>query len=325
MQEQESGPDRTARSDSDPDGGAGSGDGNRTGDREERDEHGATTETSTVERGFVETNGIETYYERRGEGPPVVFVHGMVMSNTMWDAQVEALADEYTTVAYDVRGHGRTGGSDVGSYSIPLFAEDLDALLTALDVERPVLCGTSMGGAVAQAYAAAHPGNVAGLVLADTFPAGDLPLAGRLAFANIRFLGWLQRYVDYRRLNRVQMRVGNLLSPGWAGDEVTVQDLVESDPRIASDEFRKIARATAAFPGSDLDLSAVTAPALVLYAENAPAGMQGMASGIRDGLANADVEVDVVPDAGHAVNLDNPEFFEEAVRAFLARGHGDAA
>ena len=309
MQEQESGPDRTARRDG----------------SDARNEEGAATGTGTVETGFVETNGIETYYERRGEGPPVVFVHGMVMSTTMWGAQVEALADGYTTVAYDVRGHGRTGGSDVGSYSMELFAEDLDALLTALDIEQPVLCGVSMGGAVAQAYAAAHPEEVAGLVLADTFPAGPLPLAGRLAFANIRFLGWLQRYVDYKTLNRVQMRVGNRLVPGWAGDEVTVQDLIETDPRIASEEFRKIARATATFPGSDLDLSAVTAPVLVLYAEHAPPGMSEMASGVRDALSGADVELTVVPDAGHAVNLDNPEFFNGAVRAFLERVHGDAA
>ena len=279
---------------------------------------------SSVERGFVETNGIETYYERRGEGPPVVFVHGMALSTTSWAAQVEALADEYTTIAYDVRGHGRTGGSDVETYSVELFAEDLDALLAALGVERPVLCGLSMGGAVAQAYAAAHPEAVAGLVLADTFTAGPLPLAGRLAFANIRFLGWLQRYVDYKRLNRLQMRVGNRLSPGWAGDEVTVQELVEADPRIPSDEFGKIARATAMVPESDVDLSAVTAPALVLYAENAPGGMREMASAVRDALPNADVELVAVPDAGHAVSIDNPAFFEEAVRAFLDRVHGGA-
>jgi pimeloyl-ACP methyl ester carboxylesterase len=113
--------------------------------------------------------------------------------------------------------------------------------------------------------------------------------------------------------------------PGWAGDEVTVQDLIETDPRIASEEFRKIARATATFPGSDLDLSAVTAPVLVLYAEHAPPGMSEMASGVRDALSGADVELTVVPDAGHAVNLDNPEFFNGAVRAFLERVHGDAA
>jgi pimeloyl-ACP methyl ester carboxylesterase len=58
----------------------------------------------------VRTNDIETYYERRGEGPPVVFVHGAIVDHSQWDPQLDALSGDYTTVAYDVRGHGRTGG-----------------------------------------------------------------------------------------------------------------------------------------------------------------------------------------------------------------------
>lgn len=207
----------------------------------------------------------------------------------------------------------------MAEYSIQLFAEDLHVLLSELGIERPVLCGASMGGAIVQAYAAAHPENVAGLVLADTFPAGPLPLTGQLAFANIRFLGWLQEYVDYRWLNRLQMRLGNLVSPGWAGDEVTVQELIASAPRIPSTEFRKIAQATADFPGSGLDYAAVTVPALVLYAEHAPPGMSAMAERLSESLVNADVDLAVVPDAGHAVNVDNPAFVGGAIRGFCHR------
>jgi pimeloyl-ACP methyl ester carboxylesterase len=282
--------------------------------------HEADRPGATLEAGYVETNGIRTYYERRGNGPPVVFVHGVVMSTTMWARQLATLSDEFTTVAYDVRGHGRTGGSPVEPYSIALFAEDLDALLTALDIERPVLCGLSMGGAVVQTYAARHPERVAGLVLADTFTPG--PLAGRLAFANIRFLGFLGRYVDYKRLNRLQMWVGNRLASGWAGDEVTVQTLVDSDPRLPSHEFSKVTRATAAFPATDLDCSGVTAPVLVLYAAHAPAGAREMAVAVADAFPNAPVERVAVPDAGHAVNLDNPSFFDRTVRAFCRRVAG---
>ena len=87
--------------------------------RPHEDEGGADGRPSTgqssgaeVERGTVRTNGVETYYERRGDGPPVVFVHGMFMDTAMWEAQAEALSDDFTTVTYDVRGHGHTGGSD---------------------------------------------------------------------------------------------------------------------------------------------------------------------------------------------------------------------
>ena len=266
---------------------------------------------------FVRTDDVETYYVSRGDGPPIVFVHGMIMSTAMWEPQLNALDDAFTTIAYDVRGHGHTGGSDRSRYSIELFAEDLDALLEALDVDRTVVCGLSMGGAIAQAFAATHPEKVAGLVLADTFPTGRLPPLGRAAMANIRFLARLDRFVDYKTLNRWQLQVGNWLLPGVSGDLVTVQRIVDEGPTIPHDEFVKIADATAAFPKSDVDLSAVTAPALVLHGEHLPTANEETTRRLVDQLSNCDVTVRVVPGSGHASSIDNPEFFNAALREFL--------
>ena len=281
-----------------------------------RDQHGAAAET-----GFVETNGIETYYERRGEGPPIVFVHGTLMSTTAWDAQVEALSDEYTTIAYDVRGHGRTGGSDVESYSFDLYAEDLHALLGALDVRKPVLVGLSGGGCIAQVYAARHPENVAGLVLSDTFTTGPLSLSGRLLFANLRVFGLLDRVVRYTTLNRIQLRVANRFAPGSGGDGMTTQRLIEEAPTISHREFVKITDAMAGFPASDFDGAEITAPTLVLYGEHTPATFRAMHARVPEGLPNATVEVQVVPGGGHASNIDSPQFFTEAVRGVLTQVH----
>jgi pimeloyl-ACP methyl ester carboxylesterase len=60
----------------------------------------------------VRTGDVETFYENRGVGPVVVFVHGMVLNADQWAPQVDALSDGYRTIAYGVRGHGRTGRSD---------------------------------------------------------------------------------------------------------------------------------------------------------------------------------------------------------------------
>jgi len=117
----------------------------------------------------VQTNDVETYYERRDEGPPVVFVHGATVDHSQWDPQWDALSDDYEIIVYDVRGYGRTGGSPRGHYSIDLFADDLLVVLDALDIESAVLCVLSMGGCIAQVSATRHPDRVAGLVLADTF------------------------------------------------------------------------------------------------------------------------------------------------------------
>ncbi|WP_396612158.1 alpha/beta fold hydrolase [Haloferax sp. S1W] len=269
-----------------------------------------------VTRGTVRTGDIETYYERRGDGPPIVFIHGMFMSTTEWVPQVEALEDDFTTISYDVRGHGHTGGSDRDTYSMDLYAADLDALLTEIGVENPILCGLSMGGCIAQVYAATHPEKVAGLVLSDTFTAAPLPLSGRLVFANLRFFALLDRFVRYPTLNRLQLWVGNLLSPGVATEAETIQRLVEDAPRISHAEFAKIATAMARFPQSDFDGSRVEAPVLLLYGEHALKSFKTMHTRLAESLANADVEVTVVPDAGHASNIDNPAFFTAAVREF---------
>ncbi|MFD1512332.1 alpha/beta fold hydrolase [Halomarina rubra] len=272
----------------------------------------------SVETGTVHTNGIETYYERRGDGPPVVFVHAMATSTALWTAQATALADEFTTVVYDVRGHGHTGGSDHESYSMALYAEDLDALLDALAIERPVLCGLSMGGAIAQVYAARHPERVAGVVLADTFTAAPLPRSSRLVFSTYRVLGRLDRFVRYTTLNRAQLWVGRTFAPGVEGDGVTIQRVMEDAPTIPHDEFRKIIESVADFPDSDFDASAITVPTLVLHGENLPGAIQVMTDRLLDRLVNAPVETAVVPGGGHASNVDNPAFFTERVREFAA-------
>lgn len=281
---------------------------------EPRDESAAASESGTVR-----TNDVETFYVRRGDGPPVMFIHGMFMSAIEWEPQMEALSDEYTTIAYDVRGHGRTGGSDVESYTMELYAADLDALLAALDVEKPVLCGLSMGGCIAQVYAARYPEKVAGLVLSDTFTTAPLPVSGRLVFANLRFFGLLDRVVRYTTLNRIQMWVGQRLVPGVSGDGVTTQRLMEAAPTIPHAEFVKIAAAMAEFPKSDVDLSRVSVPTLIMHGENLPAVFRDMHPKLAEQLSNAGVETTVVPDAGHASNTDNPAFFSTAVREFLGR------
>ena len=291
----------------------------RTSGNSENTETQQTENTAARESGTVRTNDIETYYVRQGEGPPVVFIHGMAMSAVQWDAQMSALSDEYTTIAYDVRGHGHTGGSHREAYTMELYASDLDALLEALDVENPILCGLSMGGCIAQVYSAMYPDKVAGLVLSDTFTAAPLPRSGRAIFANLRFLAVLDSVVRYPTLNRFQTWIGQRLAPGVAGDGETIQRLMEGAPRITHPEFVKIARSVAAFPESDFDASRVDVPTLIMYGENVPAVLGDMHARLADHLTNADVELTVVPDAGHASNVDNPEFFSTTVREFLVK------
>jgi len=111
------------------------------------------------------THRSETVSTDRGSGDPIVFAHGTLMDRTMFDPQIEALSDEYRTVAYDLR--ARTD-----RYAEPYDLDDLVAdtvrFLDARDIDSCVLCGMSMGGFMGLKFALQHPDRLDGLVLVDS-------------------------------------------------------------------------------------------------------------------------------------------------------------
>ncbi|MXR39829.1 alpha/beta fold hydrolase [Halobaculum sp. WSA2] len=267
----------------------------------------------------VETNDVETYYERRGDGPPVVFVHGAIVDHTQWAPQLDALADEYTVVAYDVRGHGRTGGSDREAYSIGLFAEDLAALIDALDLDRPVVCGLSMGGCVAMTYAARYPDGLSALVLADTFGPVPLTLGERLQRASLRLTIPPARVVGYERVERAMVWLRERAEAGIGGDYDRIEAIRETGPAMSTAEFAKVIRALASFDRTRVDLSSIEAPTLVLYGEHDAGFVRRQSAAL--GALIRDATVLEVPDVGHASTLDQPAFVTAEIRRLLE--HGD--
>ncbi len=100
-------------------------------------------------------------------GVPVVFLHGLAGDRTVWKEQLESLRATRRAIAIDLRGHGESSPSASGDYSIPAFVADVVAAVNALELDRFVLVGHSLGGAVAAGYAGASPERVAGILLAD--------------------------------------------------------------------------------------------------------------------------------------------------------------
>ena len=113
--------------------------------------------------------GVALEVEEFGAGPPVVLVPGGAMTHRVWDHQVAALQRRYRTLAVDLRG---SGGSDrpPSGYSVDLFADDLAALIDALELGRPVVVGHGLGSHVALRLAGTRPRLVAGLALAAAAP-----------------------------------------------------------------------------------------------------------------------------------------------------------
>ncbi len=119
----------------------------------------------------VQANGLEIAYARAGEGPPLVLVHGAADDGRVWQPQLAGLADEFTVVAWDEPGAGRS--SDVPEdFGLADYAHCLAALIEALELGPAHVAGLSWGGTVVQELYRHHPWLVATLIFADTTPDG---------------------------------------------------------------------------------------------------------------------------------------------------------
>lgn len=118
--------------------------------------------------------GVGIYYEATGAGPAVALAHGFGVSLEMWEPQQRALAEGHRLVLWDARGHGFSGApAEPAAYSMPLFAEDLRAVLAAESVaDGAVIGGMSFGGQIALQYAVDHPEATRALILSDSVPRG---------------------------------------------------------------------------------------------------------------------------------------------------------
>lgn len=119
----------------------------------------------------VVDESVSLYYEMKGEGLPIVFIHPPVMGHQVFMHQ-ELLSQQYQTIFYDLRGHGRSSiGKD--PLSILLLANDLKKLLDIIGIEKAVICGFSNGGTIAQEFALLYPERTAALILSSAYPKVD--------------------------------------------------------------------------------------------------------------------------------------------------------
>lgn len=273
----------------------------------------------------VSVNGIETYYERSGSGHPIVFIHGSGWDSRQWTPQLTALAEDYEVICYDVRGHGKTGGSDADSVSFATFAADLKAFIEALELEDPTLVGLSMGGRIGHVCAAAYP-ELPGSIVTYEAPVRLEPLSLSLSRRLLmqihrtvyRFIG---PYRAYQLYNWYRHRFGDV-----EGEEFdpAIDELGMTKNEYIRDAIRRVDAAEQlkhmeSF-GEEVDTpSEVSVPALVLTGDGASSFNIEAAEQLVAEIPNARRET--IPDAGHAGNLDNPEAFNKKLREFISTVH----
>lgn len=246
----------------------------------------------------LERDGVQIYYETHGSGPALLLTHGYSATSQMWRPQIEALARDHTLILWDMRGHGQTDSpADDALYSEALTTQDMAALLDTLGFETGVIGGLSLGGYMSLAFYADYRSRVDGLLIIDTGP-GFKKGAARAA--------WNQTAID---------RAVAIERDGAGALEGRSAEQASSEHKDLSGLVRAArGMLTQHTPRVIESLPGIEVPTIVVVgADDEPflVATDYMAAKIPG------AEKVVIPNAGHAANMDQPQIFNEAISGFL--------
>jgi 3-oxoadipate enol-lactonase len=261
----------------------------------------------------VRVNGIDVAYELSGpvEAPVVALSHSLAACYDMWEPQMTALRARYRVLRFDTRGHG-CSDAPPGPYSTAMIAEDARQLFAALGIRRLHFVGLSMGGVLGQVLAAADPGLIQSLAICCSL--AKVPAAA--------VAGWEERIQTATSQGMeplVEGTIGRWFTPPFIQARADVVDRV-----------RAMIRATppAGYVGCggfirSLDITGgfarITAPTLVICGADDPSTPPALSQAIHAGIKGSTLIE--LKSAAHFANMEQPEAFNQALLAHLAR-HG---
>jgi len=259
----------------------------------------------------ISVKGIELNVVERGAGVPLVLVHGFPLDHSMWQGQIDAIADVCRVIAPDLRGFGASTVTS-GTVTMQQFADDVAGLLDALRISGPVVfCGLSMGGYVAWQFALRHRARLAKLILCDTRAVADTPeaAAGRRKTAE-SVLAEGAKVVAEAMLPKLFAPDTQQTQPQVV--EATRQVILRTDPRGIAAALLGMAER----PDVSSRLREIDVPALVLCGQHdgiaPPAEMRQIAGTLPH------AQYVEIPAAGHMAPLEQPAAVNVALRKFLS-------
>jgi pimeloyl-ACP methyl ester carboxylesterase len=263
--------------------------------------------------GLIDVSGLRIAYERVGDGPPLVLLHGYVGDGvTTWRRQIEGLSDEFTVVAWDAPGSGRSSDPPE-SFDMAGYADCLAEFVAGLGLERPHVAGLSFGGALAIELSRRHR---------------TIPMTLVLASAYAGWTGSLPADVAEQRL-RQALELSGLSPDQFVATLLPTMFSPSTPPEVVNEfgaalrefhppGFRAMARASA----EDLRnaLPDIDTPALLLYGDKDVRAPRTVAEDLH--AAISDSKLVVLPGSGHLCNIEAPDAFNSEVRNFLRGTQG---
>lgn len=261
---------------------------------------------------IVKVNGINLYYEIHGleDAPSLVLNNGILMNAAAsWAFQTKVLASKYRVLQYDCRGQGQSD-HPAGPYTMNMHADDLNALLETLHIEKAHIAGISYGGEVAQAFVLKYPHKTRSLLLIDTVSEVGPEL--RLV---------IESWVDALRLGDpiafFDTTVPWNFSPGFIAANPAL--LEDAKKRYGLLDFQAVIYLCEAFFSVDFTkrLNEIKVPTCIMVGEADRLKGTRYAEILHENISHA--EYHILRNAGHATCWERPEEFNTIILGFLAK------
>ncbi len=245
--------------------------------------------------------GVSIYYEHHlsamESAPTILLSHGYSATSAMWTGQLQALKAQYNVIAWDMRGHGKSDSpADPGLYSEAATVDDMAAILDACGVDRAIIAGLSLGGYMTLAFHATYPERCLALMLFDTGP-GYKSDKGRTQWN--RTAG--ERASAFEEIGLDALGPGSEVR---ASQHTSAQGLANAARGMLAQVDDRVIQS----------LPVIKLPTLVLVGEDDQAFR--IPTDYMGGKIPGAV-TEIIPGAGHAANIDQPEKFNQAVLDFL--------
>ena len=242
---------------------------------------------------------------------PIILIHGMTFYQTMWNPQIHILKGKCRVIAYDIRGHGLSDVGD-GQFTYKMFVEDLIDLMDHLGIEKAVLCGLSMGGAIAIRTYEMYPDRITALVLSDTRSEADSNDTKE----------WREDSIELIKNNGLKTFTDDFLASIFARDSFKshpeavelIRNIVLSSSPLT---ICGVLLAQAARTDMTHVLPKIKVPTLIMIGENDNFSPLSSSKMMNEKIV--DSELKIISKAGHISNLENPIEFNRNLTEFLKK------
>lgn len=263
---------------------------------------------------LIKVNDIEICYDDLGTGNiPIIFIHGFPFDKSSWQPQLDELQKSFRVIAFDNRGYGKstTDGSD---FSMDLFADDLIKFMDGLQLKKAIACGLSMGGYILLNAIDRHPDRFQKLILADTQCTNDNAEAKEKRYKTIKQVedGGLEEFTEGFLKNAFIKNSIEYVSP-------LVDDIRKVIMSTPVQTITSTLKALANREDTCRVLDNINIPTLILCGKEdmitPPAKSEFLHQGIKLSI------LQIIDNAGHLSNLEQPSTFNGNLKAFLENFH----